>query len=142
MDGPAALDGLAVRAVQATPADVPEVVAAAAQARLAGAAGCRAVSPPQFDAGFRAQLLELFRWRRDVRHFRRDALPEGLLDRLIAAADLSPSVGLSQPWRFVTVDDPACRAAVRASFAASNAAALAGQCASGGETGGRRRMHG
>ena len=35
-------------------------------------------------------------------------------------------MGLSQPWRFVTVDDPARRAAVRASFAACNAQALAG----------------
>ena len=42
-------------------------------------------------------------------------------------ATLAPSVGLSEPWRFVTVDDPARRAAVRSSFEACNAQALAGQ---------------
>ena len=87
---------------------------------------------PFFDDVFRARLHDLFRWRRDVRHFRRGPLPPGLLDGLIGVADLAPSVGLSQPWRFVTVDDPARRAAVRSSFVASNAAALAGQPAGRG----------
>lgn len=84
---------------------------------------------PAFDLAFRVQLHNLFRWRRDVRHFRRDPLPDGLLDDLFSTANLAPSVGLSQPWRFVTVDDPARRATVRASFAASNASALADQSA-------------
>lgn len=82
---------------------------------------------PSFDDIFRAKLQDLFRWRRDVRHFRREPPPAGLLDQLIGVADLAPSVGLSKPWRFVTVDDPARRAAVRESFLASNAAALADQ---------------
>ncbi len=82
---------------------------------------------PSFDDGFRARLLDLFRWRRDVRHFCREPLAAGLLDQLIGVADLAPSVGLSKPWRFVTVDEPARRATVRASFLASNAAALADQ---------------
>ncbi len=77
-----------------------------------------------FDAAFRGQLLELFRWRRDVRHFRPDPLPPGWLDELLAVAALAPSVGLSQPWRFVQVDDPARRAAIRADFTACNADAL------------------
>lgn len=85
------------------------------------------MTPPAFNPAFRTQLHDLFRWRRDVRHFRRDPLPPGLLPGLIEAANLAPSVGCSQPWRFVTVDDPARRAAVRASFASSNAAALAAQ---------------
>jgi 5,6-dimethylbenzimidazole synthase len=79
---------------------------------------------PVFDAPFRTRLGELFAWRRDVRRFRTDPLPDGTLARLIATACLSPSVGLSQPWRFVTVDDPARRAAVMENFAASNAEAL------------------
>ncbi len=80
---------------------------------------------PVFDDAFRAQLLELFRWRRDVRRFRAEPVPAGLLDRLLDIASLAPSVGLSEPWRVVTVDDPARRAAVRASFEACNAQALA-----------------
>ncbi len=50
-----------------------------------------------------------------------------VLEELLAVACLAPSVGLSQPWRFVVVDDPARRACVRASFERCNAAALAGQ---------------
>jgi len=84
------------------------------------------VTPPEFDGAFRERLLELFRWRRDVRRFRTDPLAPGLLDRLLDAACLAPSVGFSQPWRFVLVDEPERRAAVRQSFATCNQAALAG----------------
>ncbi len=76
-----------------------------------------------FDDSFRDDLRALLRWRRDVRRFRRDPLPEGVLDRLLATACLAPSVGLSQPWRFVIVDDPARRAALRSLFARCNAEA-------------------
>jgi 3,4-dihydroxy 2-butanone 4-phosphate synthase/GTP cyclohydrolase II len=78
-----------------------------------------------FTPAFQAELLELFRWRRDVRHFRSDPLPKGQLEALLEAAYLAPSVGLSQPWRFVIVEDPARRAAIRANFESANAAALA-----------------
>ena len=82
---------------------------------------------PVFDEAFRAQLTELFRWRRDIRHFRQQPVPASLLNDLLEIASLTPSVGLSEPWRFVTVDDPQRRAAVRASFETCNARALAGQ---------------
>jgi 5,6-dimethylbenzimidazole synthase len=80
--------------------------------------------PPCFDAAFRAQLYELFVWRRDVRRFGREPLPDGALGRLIGEACLAPSVGLSQPWRFVVVDEPARRAAVRVNFLQANREAL------------------
>jgi 5,6-dimethylbenzimidazole synthase len=78
-----------------------------------------------FDDQFRHQLRELFIWRRDVRRFRTDPLPDGALERLIDIACLSPSVGLSQPWRFVIVEDGARRRAVIEDFKACNADALA-----------------
>jgi 5,6-dimethylbenzimidazole synthase len=81
----------------------------------------------EFDAAFCSRLRDLLVWRRDVRRFRPDPLPAGLLKILIDLACLSPSVGLSQPWRFVTVDNAARRSAIRANFAACNAAALAAQ---------------
>ena len=80
-----------------------------------------------FDPAFRARLRELLIWRRDVRRFKRDPLPAGTLEALIELACLAPSVGLSQPWRFVIVDDGARRAAIRENFAACNAQALAAQ---------------
>jgi 5,6-dimethylbenzimidazole synthase len=80
---------------------------------------------PDFDDAFRAKLETLFRWRRDVRRFKPDPIESGLLDDLLALAALAPSVGLSQPWRFVIVDDPVRRAAVRRNFEAANADALA-----------------
>ena len=86
-----------------------------------------ASKPMDFDDAFRARLRDLLVWRRDVRRFRRDPLPPGPLERLIHVACLAPSVGLSQPWRFVIVDDPAHRAAVRKNFESCNAAALAAQ---------------
>jgi 5,6-dimethylbenzimidazole synthase len=79
---------------------------------------------PQFDDAFRIQLRALFRWRRDVRRFRPDAVSDDVLERLIATACLAPSVGLSQPWRFVIVDDPQRRAAVAGAFAEANREAL------------------
>ncbi|MCB8875145.1 5,6-dimethylbenzimidazole synthase [Acidisoma silvae] len=82
---------------------------------------------PVFDDAFQARLLDLFRWRRDVRHFRTDLVDPALVDRLLESACLAPSVGLSQPWRFVTVDDTERRAAMRENFARANAAALADQ---------------
>jgi 5,6-dimethylbenzimidazole synthase len=77
-----------------------------------------------FDDTFRRQLHELFVWRRDVRRFRTDALPDGAIERLIETACLSPSVGLSQPWRFVIVEDKARRRAVIDDFKSCNADAL------------------
>ena len=80
---------------------------------------------PEFDDAFRAHLVELLTWRRDVRRFRADTLPDGLLEHLLEVAALAPSVGLSQPWRFVIVEDAGRRAEVRANFERANAAALA-----------------
>ena len=81
----------------------------------------------EFSEAFRGQLEQLFRWRRDVRHFRRDPLPPGALAALLEVAALAPSVGLSEPWRFVQVDAPDRRAAIRANFLACNEAALSRQ---------------
>src|SRR3954468_17256062 len=88
-------------------------------------------APPDFDDTFRKQLRDLIVWRRDVRRFKREALPHGTLHRLLQLACLAPSVGLSQPWRFVQVDSPARRDAIKACFKTCNADALADQIRSG-----------
>jgi 5,6-dimethylbenzimidazole synthase len=83
----------------------------------------RQVDMAPFAASFQDELLRLFRLRRDVRRFRRDPLPDGALLDLLEAAHTAPSVGLSQPWRFVRVQSQPARAAVIASFERANAAA-------------------
>ncbi len=80
---------------------------------------------PQFDAAFRAKLVDLFRWRRDVRRFRPDPVDPELVRELLALADLAPSVGNAQPWRFVLVEDRERRRRVREHFLEVNARALA-----------------
>ena len=80
---------------------------------------------PQFDDVFRERLDELLLWRRDVRRFKTDAIEPGTVERLIERACLAPSVGYSQPWRFVLVESPQMRAAIRANFLACNREALA-----------------
>jgi 5,6-dimethylbenzimidazole synthase len=82
-------------------------------------------APPEFDDAFREKFETLIRWRRDVRRFKPDLITPDLISKLLSFAALAPSVGLSQPWRFVTVDDPMRRAAIRRNFEAANAEALA-----------------
>ncbi|MGH6813304.1 MAG: 5,6-dimethylbenzimidazole synthase [Methylocella sp.] len=81
--------------------------------------------PPIFDSAFRDRLAKLFAWRRDVRRFKPDPVPSSLIEELLGLAALAPSVGNSQPWRFVSVETAAAREAVIANFSACNAAALA-----------------
>ena len=82
---------------------------------------------PTFEPPLRDALADLLTWRRDVRAFRTDPLPAGALERLLATACLAPSVGLSEPWRFVIVDESHRRRAIRENFEAANATALAAQ---------------
>lgn len=51
--------------------------------------------------------------RRSVRYFSDRALPEGLLDTLIATAGTAPSGANQQPWTFVVVTDPRLKKEIR-----------------------------
>ena len=79
-----------------------------------------------FDADFRDELWRLLRMRRDVRHFRTDPVDSDVIDDCLRSFSLAPSVGLSEPWRVVRVNDPARRIAARENFRAASADALAG----------------
>jgi 5,6-dimethylbenzimidazole synthase len=61
-----------------------------------------------------AAIERAIRERRDIRHFLPDPLPDGLLERLVEAAHLAPSVGYMQPWRFIRVADRALRERIHA----------------------------
>lgn len=52
--------------------------------------------------------------RRDMRHFLPEPLDEPLLERLLGAAHLAPSVGLMQPWRFLRIRNPELRRSIHA----------------------------
>ena len=61
-----------------------------------------------------AALWRTLRERRDVRHFVPGELPNGLLEHLIEAAHLGPSVGYMQPWRFLHIRDTQLRQNIHA----------------------------
>ncbi len=56
-----------------------------------------------------AALSAVVAGRRDIRRYRPDPVPEPLVEAVLEAGHRGPSVGHSQPWRFVVVRDPAIR---------------------------------
>ncbi len=63
--------------------------------------------------------------RRDVRSdFLADPLPDEVLAKLLLAAHYAPSVGLSQPWNFILIQDPLKKADVYAAFVEANEEAV------------------
>ncbi len=79
---------------------------------------------PVFDQDFRDKLFDLSKWRRDVRHFKPDPVDEKIILDCLEEATHAPSVGNSQPWRFVVVEDPEKRARLAEYFEAENDKAL------------------
>ena len=47
--------------------------------------------------------------RRDIRRYRPDPVPAQLLEQVLTAGHHAPSVGHSQPWRFIVVQEQATR---------------------------------
>jgi 5,6-dimethylbenzimidazole synthase len=56
-----------------------------------------------------AAIYRVIEQRRDMRHFLPDPIDPALLQRLLSAAHLGPSVGFMQPWRFIRITQPALR---------------------------------
>lgn len=79
---------------------------------------------PVFDEDFRNKLFDLSKWRRDVRHFKSDSVDERIILDCLEEATHAPSVGNSQPWRYVFVDDPKKREKLAQYFEDENAKAL------------------
>lgn len=63
----------------------------------------------RFSEQIRAAFYEVVASRRDVRRFRPAPIEPEILTRVLSAAHQAPSVGLSQPWRFVVVTEAATR---------------------------------
>ncbi len=70
-----------------------------------------------FDEPARRAVYDAIALRRDVRHFMRGVdLDDATLGRILTAAHDAPSVGFSQPWRFIVIRDRARRERIRDSF--------------------------
>lgn len=71
----------------------------------------RAADPEawRFPEPARRALYDVMAARRDVRRFRPDPVPEDVVVRVLEAAHGAPSVGHSQPWRFVIVREEGTR---------------------------------
>lgn len=77
---------------------VPTVGDRTTAAERAAAPDAWAFDPTTIDA-----VHTVIAARRDIRRFRPDPVPEDLVRRVLEAGHRAPSVGHSQPWRFVTV---------------------------------------
>jgi len=64
----------------------------------------------KFDNKQTDALMELMRWRRDVRHFTDQPVTMDQIAQLKKAMTLAPSVGNSRPWRVVQVASAELRA--------------------------------
>ncbi len=74
-----------------------------------------------FSEAERAAVYRAIDERRDVRaDFVADPVQPDVLARVLGAAHRAPSVGLSQPWRFLVIGERATREAVHALFTQAN----------------------
>ena len=67
-------------------------------------------------------LKEIMRHRRDVRgnKFLKKEVPDEIIEKILLAASLAPSVGFSQPWEFVIVRDNNTKNLIADSFELEN----------------------
>jgi nicotinate-nucleotide--dimethylbenzimidazole phosphoribosyltransferase len=77
-------------------------------------------SAAPFSAAERAGLYRAIFWRRDIRNYRPDPLPDEVLWRVLEAAHQAPSVGLMQPWDFIILRDRTLRQTIYDHFRVVN----------------------
>ncbi|GAB3704895.1 nitroreductase family protein [Halorubrum pallidum] len=66
----------------------------------------------EFGADEREAVYSAIYARRDIRRFRDAPVPEAVLKRVLGAAHHAPSVGFSQPWDFIVIEDDATKVSV------------------------------
>ncbi len=86
------------------PRPVPRVGDPTSAVQRAADPGGWAFAPEQ-----RQALYAIMAGRRDIRRFRPDGIDPAILERILGAAHAAPSVGHSQPWRFVVVTEVTTR---------------------------------
>ena len=69
-------------------------------------------------------LEELFKTRRDTRHFKSDSVPDLVLAMALEAGHMAPSVGLTDASRYYIIHDRAIKIEIKKLFDSSNSKAL------------------
>ncbi|RCU49391.1 5,6-dimethylbenzimidazole synthase [Corallincola luteus] len=76
----------------------------------------------RFSAEFADAVESVIQQRRDIRgnHFTSKPIPDAVYQRILNAGLHAPSVGFSQPWRFVTIKEQATKEQISDSFEQKN----------------------
>jgi len=76
----------------------------------------------QFTLDDQQLLEEIMRHRRDVRgnNFLKKEISKEIIEKILFAASLAPSVGFSQPWEFVIISDDEIKKQIADSFEREN----------------------
>jgi nitroreductase len=62
------------------------------------------------------EVLEAIRTRRAIRRYKKDPVPQELLEQVLEAGRWAPSAGNSQPWDFIVVNEPELKRRVARCF--------------------------
>jgi 5,6-dimethylbenzimidazole synthase len=73
-----------------------------------------------FSEAEREAIYRVMRDRRDVREFRSDPVPSGVLQRILETAHYAPSVGFMQPWNFILIASLDIRRQIKQLFQSQN----------------------
>ncbi|UCG63980.1 MAG: nitroreductase family protein [Deltaproteobacteria bacterium] len=52
------------------------------------------------------ELMEIMKYRRSIRRYKPDDVPDELIEKILEAARWSSSGDNAQPWRFIVLRDP------------------------------------
>jgi nitroreductase len=66
-------------------------------------------------------FLELLKYRRTIRKFKPDPIPDDYIDKILDAARYSMSGANSQPWEFIVVKDPNIRKRIHKAYLENDA---------------------
>jgi 5,6-dimethylbenzimidazole synthase len=69
-------------------------------------------NPHSYSESEKKAVYKAIAERRDMRHFNGQPLSGDVLQRILVAAHMAPSVGLMQPWRFIRITDKSIREAI------------------------------
>ena len=83
-------------------------------------------TPHAFPDAWRRGVYEAIARRRDMRHFLPNPVAPQVIARILGAAHQAGSVGFSQPWNFVVVEDRALRQRIHAHVDSERLRAAAG----------------